>query len=355
MDEADVTDTNGMNDTNDVNEVTVGRAEGDQVDGNGNGEGMRALVIHRYGGPEELRVETVPEPVAGPGRVLVDVTLAGLNYADLEIRAGDYLQLPLPAVLGVDVVGRRREDGRRVVALLRTGGGYAEVAVPEAAHTVEVPDGVDDEQALALLEQGGTAYGALVLAGRLRPGDAVGVSAAAGGVGHLAVQLARELGASRVVALASTPEKREFLRSLGADSVLDPEDPDLAARLAESGGLDLFLDSVGGRVLRAGLAGLAPFGRLVSVGARGGVEDGFTMGELNERSAGAQGFWLKHVLADRALFEEVADHLFRLAAEKRVVAWIDRTVPLSGVAEVHRAMAARRTRGKVLVDVRRVE
>ncbi|MFE7532497.1 zinc-binding dehydrogenase, partial [Kitasatospora sp. NPDC057542] len=335
----------------DVDEVTVDEVTVDKVAGDGNG--MRAVVIHRYGGPEELRIETVPEPVAGPGRVLVDVSLAGLNYADLECRTGEYLRFPLPAVLGVDVVGRRREDGRRVVALLRTGGGYAPVAVPEAAHTVEVPEGVDDEQALALLEQGATAYGALTLAGRLRPGEAVAVTAAAGGVGHLAVQLARALGAGRVVGLASTPEKREFVRSLGADTVLDPEDPDLAGRLAESGGLDLFVDSVGGRVLRAGLAGLAPFGRLVSVGARGGVEDGFTMGELTGRSAGVQGFWLKHVLTDRALFEGIADHLFRLAAERRLVARIDRTVPLSGVAAAHRAMAARETVGKVLVDVRR--
>ncbi|MFF4383522.1 zinc-binding dehydrogenase [Kitasatospora sp. NPDC001547] len=317
------------------------------------GSRMRALVIHRYGGPEELRIATVPQPVAAPGRVLVDVTLAGLNYADLEIRAGEYLQLPLPAVLGVDVVGRRRADGKRVVALLRTGGGYAEVAAPEAAHTVEVPDGVDDAQALALLEQGATAYGALTLAGRLRAGETVAVTAAAGGVGHLAVQLARALGAGRVVALASTPEKREFLRSLGADLVLDPEDPELAGRLAESGGVDLFLDSVGGPVLRAGLAGLAPFGRLVSVGAREGVVDTFTMTELTEGSAGAQGFWLKHVLTDRALFEGIADHLFRLAVEGRVVARIDRTVPLSGVAAAHRAMAARQTVGKVLVDVHR--
>ncbi|MFJ6618073.1 zinc-binding alcohol dehydrogenase family protein [Kitasatospora sp. NPDC091335] len=323
------------------------------ADVTGDGAGMRAVVIDRYGGPEELRLATVPEPAAGPGRVLVDVTLAGLNYADLECRTGEYLRFPLPAVLGVDVVGRRRGDGRRVVALLRTGGGYAEVAAPEAAHTVEVPDGVGDEQALALLEQGATAYGALTLTGRLRPGEAVGVTAAAGGVGHLAVQLARELGAGRIVALASTPEKREFARSLGADTVFDPEDPDLAGRLAESGGLDLFLDSVGGKVLRAGLAGLAPFGRLVSVGARGGVEDGFTVGELAEGSAGLAVFWLKHALADRALFTGIAGQLFRLAADGRLVARIDRTVPLSGVAAAHRAMAARETMGKVLVDVRR--
>ncbi|MFF7992652.1 zinc-binding alcohol dehydrogenase family protein [Kitasatospora xanthocidica] len=316
--------------------------------------GMRAAVIHRYGGPEEFRTETVPEPVAGPGQVLIDVTLAGLNYADLHCRTGEYARYPLPAVLGADVVGRRRGDGRRVAALLRSGGGYARVARAEAAHTVELPDGVADEQALALLEQGATAYGALTLAGRLRPGETVAVTSAAGGVGHLAVQLARELGAGRVLALASTPAKREFVRSLGADRVLDPGDPELAERLAaESGGVDLFVDLVGGRVLRAGLEALAPFGRLLSVGARGGAEESFSVDELADRSAGLLGFWLQHVLADRVLFAGVAERLFRLAAERRLVARIDRTVPLSGVAGAHRALAARETMGKVLVDVHR--
>ncbi|MFD8749983.1 zinc-binding alcohol dehydrogenase family protein [Kitasatospora sp. NPDC059577] len=315
--------------------------------------GMRAAVIHRYGGPEEFRTETVPEPVAGPGQVLIDVTLAGLNYADLHCRTGEYARYPLPAVLGADVVGRRRGDGRRVVALLRAGGGYARVAVAEAAHTVEVPDGVADAQALALLEQGATAYGALTLAGRLRPGETVAVTAAAGGVGHLAVQLARELGAGRVLALASTPAKREFARSLGADRVLDPADPGLADRLGESGGVDLFVDLVGGPVLRAGLAGLAPFGRLLSVGARGGPEESFSVDELADRSAGLLGFWLQHVLADRALFAATAARLFELAAGRRLVARIDRTVPLSGVAGAHRVLAARETMGKVLVDVGR--
>ncbi|MEV6978596.1 zinc-binding dehydrogenase [Kitasatospora sp. NPDC093806] len=315
--------------------------------------GMRAAVIHRYGGPEEFRTETVPEPVAGPGQALIDVTLAGLNYADLHCRTGEYARYPLPAVLGADVVGRRRADGRRVAALLRSGGGYAEVARVEQAFTVEVPDGVGDEQALALLEQGATAYGALTLAGRLRPGEAVAVTAAAGGVGHLVVQLARELGAGRVVGLASTPEKRAFVRSLGADRTLDPGDPGLAGRLAESGGVDLFVDSVGGPVLRAGLAALAPFGRLLSVGARGGPEDVFSVDELADRSAGLLAFWLEQVLADRVLFAGIAGRLFELAAQGRLVARIDRTVPLTGVAGAHRALAARETMGKVLVDVRR--
>ncbi|WP_406206509.1 zinc-binding dehydrogenase [Kitasatospora sp. NBC_01560] len=314
---------------------------------------MRAAVIRRYGGPEELRAETVPEPSPGPGQVLIDVTLAGLNYADLHCRAGEYRRYPLPAVLGADVVGRRRDDGRRVAALLRDGGGYAQVVCAEEAFTVEVPDAVGDQQALALLEQGATAYGALTLLGRLRPGERVAVTAAAGGVGHLAVQLARELGAGRVVGLASTAAKREFVRGLGADATFDPTDPKLVDRLGESGGIDLFVDSVGGGVLRSGLAALAPFGRLLSVGARGGPEESFSVAELADGSVGVLGFWLQHVLDDRALFAGVAEQLFRLAADGRLVARIDRVVPLDAVAGAHRAMGARETMGKVLVDVHR--
>ncbi|WP_441246921.1 quinone oxidoreductase family protein [Kitasatospora sp. McL0602] len=313
---------------------------------------MRAAVIHRHGSPEEFRTELLPEPVAGPGQCLIDVTLAGLNYADLHCRRGEYGTQPLPAVLGADVVGRRRSDGRRVAALLRAGGGYAEVACAEAAYTVELPDGVGDEQALALLEQGATAYGALALLGRVRPGERVVVTAAAGGVGHLAVQLARELGAGRVVGLASTPAKRDFVRSLGADAALDPADPGLPALLAESG-VDLFMDTVGGPLLRAGLAALAPFGRLLSVGARGGAEDTFAVDELADRSAGLLAFWLQHVLDDRALFTMTAGHLLHLAERGRLTARIDRVLPLSAVGEAHRALAARETMGKVLLDVHR--
>ncbi|MFJ5116498.1 zinc-binding alcohol dehydrogenase family protein [Kitasatospora sp. NPDC088548] len=315
--------------------------------------GIRAAVIRRYGGPEEFRAETVPEPAAGPGQVLIDVALAGVNYADLHCRTGGYARFPLPAVLGADVIGRRRGDGRRVAALLRTGGGYAQVACAERSFTVEVPDEVGDEQALALLEQGATAYAALALLGRLRPGECVAVTAAAGGVGHLAVQLARELGAGRVLGLASTPAKREFVRSLGADAVFDPAAPELAELLAESGGVDLFVDSAGGRGLRDGLAALAPFGRLLCVGARGGPEEAFAVDELAERSAGVLGFWLQHVLDDRVLFSGVVEQLFRLAGRGRLTARIDRIVPLSGVGGAHRALAARQTMGKVLIDVHR--
>ncbi|WP_329172753.1 quinone oxidoreductase family protein [Streptomyces sp. NBC_01477] len=310
---------------------------------------MRAVVLRRFGGPEELRPAELPEPEAGQGESVIDVTLAGLNFADLEIREGVYAPPRLPAVLGADVVGRRRSDGRRVVALLRAGGGYAQVAVARDAYTVEVPAGIDDAQAVGLLEQGCTAYGALVTAGRLRPGDSVAVAAAAGGVGHLAVQLALALGAGPVAAVASTPEKRAFVRSLGAQVAVGR-----AEELGEAlpNGVDLYLDSVGGRELRAGLAAVAPFGRLVSVGARGGLSDTLAMDDLTGRSVGVHGLWMQQVLAAPQVFARASGMLFTLARRGLLTARIDRVVPLSGVGAAHAAMAARETMGKVLVDVR---
>ncbi|GAB2592271.1 zinc-binding dehydrogenase [Streptomyces capparidis] len=318
---------------------------------------MDAAVLREYGGPGALRVETIPEPVPGPDEVLIDVTVAGLNFADLYRRAGRYDPPPLPAVLGADVAGTLRSDGRRVAALLRRRGGYAQAAAAKAALTVPLPDDVDDRQAVALLEQGLTAHGALFTLGRLRAGESVAVTAAAGGVGHLAVQLAREAGASRVVGTASTAAKRAFLRDLGVDAALDPASPELAEELREAthGGPDLCLDTVGGPLLHTALDALAPFGRLVSVGERAetGDDDGaqrVAVADLARRSVGVLGFWLRHTLEDRALFTASTTRLFDLAATGRLTAHIDRVVPLSAVPAAHTAMERRTTLGKILID-----
>ncbi|WP_422756739.1 quinone oxidoreductase family protein [Micromonospora sp. WMMD708] len=332
---------------------------------------MRAVVLHRPGASDALRVERIPEPSPGPGESLIDVTLTGVNFDDLERAAGVPPQPPLPAVLGVEAVGRRRADGRRVVALLRQGGGYAEVAAARDAYTVEVPADIDDAQALGLFEQGVTAHGALYLAGRLRAGESVAVSAAAGGVGHLAVQLAVAAGAAPVIGLASTAVKRQFVTRLGVDVALDPADPELADRLrtaAGGTGVDLFVDSVGGAVARSALASLAPFGRLVCLGWRppgppgsDGAADprtpagvvAVTTAQLAQGSIGCAGFWMRHVVDDRALLRATAERLFDLAAQGLVTVHVDRTVALHEIGLAHAAVATRATTGKVLIDVRR--
>ncbi|GAA3034631.1 NADPH2:quinone reductase [Actinokineospora globicatena] len=317
--------------------------------------GMRAAVMRRVGGPEVLAVADVALPGAADGQSLVDVTYAGINFDDIERRAGDGPTPELPAVLGVDVVGRRRRDGRRVVVLMRHGGGYAQVAAATDAHSVEVPDDISDEQAIGVFEQGATAYGALTLAGRVRPGESVVVSAAAGGVGHLAVQLAVALGARPVIGIASTEAKRAFVRDLGADHALEPG---ADVRDVTGGrGVDLVIDATGGDSTRALLAGVAPFGRLVSYGWRAATPDRgvvtVSTGELTDRSIGCAGFWMRHVVDDRPLLEAITDELFGYARKGLLHAHIDRIVPLDRVGEAHAAVADRRTTGKVLVDVRR--
>lgn len=319
---------------------------------------MLAAVMRGPGGPDVLRVERVPQPVPGAGQSLVDVSFAGVNFDDLERRGGDTPPPPLPAVLGVDLVGRRRRDGRRVVALMRGGGGYAQVAAATDAHSVEPPEDLSDEQAVAIFEQGATAYGALLLAGRLTRGESVAVSAAAGGVGHLAVQLAVALGARPVIGIASTAAKRALVTRLGADVALDPAAGDFDERLrAATGGrgVDLAVDATGGDRTRALLRGLAPFGRLVCYGwraeepARGAIS--VSTEELTDRSVGCAGFWMRHVVDDRPLLHGIADELFRLATRGDLVAHVDRIVPLSGAGAAHAAIAARATAGKVLIDV----
>lgn len=318
---------------------------------------MRAAVLHEVGDPGVFRVATLPEPVAGPGQSLVDVTYAGINFDDVERRGGITPPPPLPAVLGVDLVGRRRSDGRRVAVLMRGGGGYAQVAAATDAHTVEIPDDVTDVQAAALYEQGATAYGALFLAGRLQAGESVVVSAAAGGVGHLAIQLAVAHGARPVVGIASTPGKRALVARLGADVVL-AQGEDLAERLRDAtGGVDLAVDATGGAQTRALLRGLTPFGRLVSYGqraeepGRGAVT--VSTADLVDTSTGCAGFWMRHVVDDRALLCRITAELFGLAAKGSLVAHVDRVVPLTGVGAAHAAIEARATAGKVLVDVNR--
>ncbi|MFI9721860.1 zinc-binding alcohol dehydrogenase family protein [Streptomyces sp. NPDC052396] len=310
---------------------------------------MRAVVMDRFGGPEVLRVREIPEPTAGPGEFLVDVTLAGVNYADLQVRQGAYRPPALPAVPGAEVVGRRRPDGRRVAALLRAGGGYAEVAAVKAAYSVELPEDIDDRTAAALLEQGCTAYAALVTVGRLAPGESVAVAAAAGGVGHLAVQLARALGASTVVGIASTEEKRQLARRAGAQHTVAS-----IGQVAEvvPGGVGLCLDSLGGPDLKPVLAALAPFGRLVYYGHRGQEPAAPSMAELTERSLGAHALWMQQVVDDRAVFTATVERLFALARAGRLTPHLDRVAPLARAAAVHSAMAGRRTMGKLLLDTR---
>ena len=182
---------------------------------------MRAIQMSEYGGPEVLALVELPVPQPGEDEVLVRVTRAGLNFADTHRRTNSYIAKDvLPLVPGTEVAGVREDTGERVVALVADGG-YAEYAIAPAALTFAIPGGVDDATALALLMQGLTAWHLYRTCGRVAAGESVVVHAAAGGVGSLAVQLGRPMGAGRVIATASTADKRALALELGADAAVD--------------------------------------------------------------------------------------------------------------------------------------
>src|SRR3954463_1775762 len=227
---------------------------------------MRAIHIEEFGGPEVLQVADLPVPEPGDGEVLIRVSLAGLNYADTHQRTNDYLaKYELPLVPGGEVAGVREDTGERVVAMCGLGG-YAEYATAPAALTFPIPDGVDDATALALIVQGLTAWHLYRTCAKVAAGESVVVHSAAGGVGSLAVQLGRAMGAGRVIATASSESKRELALELGADAAIDGAADGLTERLVEANGgapVDVVFEMAGGAVFDASLAALAPFGRLV--------------------------------------------------------------------------------------------
>ena len=317
---------------------------------------MRAIQVTRFGGPEALAVTELGEPVAGDGRLVVAVTAAGVNYADVSRVAGTYSPtVELPFVPGTEVVGRTA-DGRRVVGLTFDGGGFAEQATIRADAAVDVPDAVTDEQALALLVQGLTAWHLLRGSARLCDGESVVVNAAAGGVGSLAIQLAREFGAGRVIAAASTSDKRRLAIELGADTAVDSDPDGYAERVRRSNdgqGVDVVLDANGGSAITAGLATLAQFGRLVSYGDAGKHgRPPIDLALLAQRNLALSGFWLRPALALPFAYREPLVELLSLTAQGRLR-------PITGsryrLAEAGRAFAdltARRTTGKVVLLLR---
>jgi NADPH2:quinone reductase len=313
---------------------------------------MRAVQIEEFGGPEVLQVVDLPRPEPGEGEVLIEVSRAGVNFADTHQRENSYLsRFEVPLVLGGEVAGRT-QDGQRVIALLRSGG-YAQYAVAPRQTVFPIPDGVDDGAALALLIQGLTAWHLFRTAAKLAPGESVVVVSGAGGVGSLAVQLAKPFGAGRVIATASTQEKRGLAVSLGADAAVDPAVEDLKGALLEANDgkqVDVVLEMSGGRVFAACVEALAPFGRIVAYGIAGREQNTVETGRLMRKSRGVIGFWLMHCLGRREMMEEPLGDLFERAASGELVPQVGATYALSDVRRAHEDLQARRTSGKLLLD-----
>jgi NADPH2:quinone reductase len=313
---------------------------------------MRAIQLEEFGGPDAMKVAELPDPEPGDGQVVVDVVRAGINFADTHATRNDYLAAQeLPLIPGGEVAGRTR-DGRRVAALLASGGYAEKVVVPEAV-LVPVPDAVSDDQAAALLLQGLTARSLLRTCARLEQGESVVVQAAAGGTGSLAVQLAKRMGAGRVIALASSDTKRELALRLGADAAVDSRADDLEAAILEANEgeqVDVVLEMTGGQTFEACLAALAPFGRLVTFGLASREPVEVRNVDLMRTSRAVVGFWLMHLFRrPQELREGIAELLGAVANEELEVV-IGETYPLSEARRAHEEIAARKTHGKLLLD-----
>lgn len=314
---------------------------------------MKAIRIDRFGEPEVMTVVDLPEPAVGSGQVLLHVDRAGINFADVYLVENSYPEpARLPFVPGTEVVGRTA-DGRRLAALIPKGG-YAQRAAVWHHMSFPVPDEVGDAEALAMLVQGITAWHLLRTSARLAPGESVVVHAAAGGVGSLAVQLAKEWGAGRVIATASTPEKRRIAERLGADAIVDSVPEGLGPRLrAANRGkpVDIVLEMVGGQVFEASYAALAPFGRVVTYGMVSGTDARPpTLGNLMHQSRTIAGFWLPHALRSPALTAKTVTELFTLVAGGRLRPLAGREYPLSQAPAAHADLKARRSTGKLVLD-----
>jgi NADPH2:quinone reductase len=318
---------------------------------------MRAVLINEWGGPEVLElVDDQPEPEPGPGQQRVRVSAAGVNFADTHARENAYIaKYELPLVPGTEVAGTL-DDGTRVVAMPHHGG-YAEYAVADEQSIFPLPDGLGDHEALALLIQGLTAWHLYRTAAQVREGETVVVHSAAGGTGSLAVQLAKPMGAGRVIASASSPDKRELVAGLGADAVIDSAPEDMTQRLLDANDgkpVDVVFDMAGGPVFEQSAEALAPFGRIVVYGIASREQNDLRTGRLMRKSRGVVGFWLMHCLErPETMMREPLRDLFERAARGEITPQLGNVYPLTDVRQAHEDLVGRRTTGKLVLDLSR--
>ena len=324
---------------------------------------MRAAVAREYGSPETLRIEELPAPAPGPGAVRVRVHAAAVNFPDLLVLANRYqvkAELPFTpgselagevSACGADVTGFAPGDRVYGAALV---GAFAEEAVLPAAALSRIPAGVGFDAAAAFGVAYTTAWGALVSAAGLRAGETLLVLGAAGGVGLAAVELGRELGA-RVIAAASSEEKRALCRAKGAALALDSTPDGLRERVREAAGragVDVVLDPVGGGATEPALRTLAQGGRHVVVGFVAGEIPRIPTNLLLLRNARLVGFeiggWLRH---QPAAAREAKETLHAWLATGRIAPHVGGRFPLERTADALRLVAERRALGKLIIEL----
>lgn len=323
---------------------------------------MKAIQFKEYGGPEVLNTINAERPVATGRNVVIEVHAVGVNYADTARREGQYVvPTPLPYIPGAEVAGVVVEvgeevtsvkPGTRVVTLIESGG-YAEYALADERGLIPLPDQIDYRTAAALPLQGLSAYHVLKTMGRLEKGETVLVHAAAGGVGTIAVQLAKIFGAGKVIATASTAEKLELAREMGADVLINYTEEGWEQQVREATGkkgVDVALEMAGGDVFYKTLKCLAPFGRLVVFGVASGEQSNFNPAALMARNQSVIGFFLPQIMRRPEILLPSIQEIFQYVIEGKLKLTIGGTFPLEQAREVHTLLQGRKTTGKLILE-----
>jgi NADPH2:quinone reductase len=302
---------------------------------------VKAVVLRETGAPDRLELEEVPDPEPRAGEIVVRVRAAGVNFADVLVRQGRYPQPPeLPTVPGSEVAGE--SDGRRVMALPR-GGGYAEAIAVDESLVVPLPEDASFEEGAGFLLTYLTAWIPLTRQVRVGDGSVVLVHAGSGGVGSAAIQVAKHLGA-RVMATASTEEKRAVALEQGADEALGYDE------FAEKVRADVVLDPVGGEVFTQSFGVLNPLGTVVAIGFAGGWWESLDPAPLVGRNVGLQGFYLGRLMRHNpGLVRGAIGELVELWSSGAVKPLVGATFPLERAADAHELIEARRHVGKVVL------
>ncbi len=320
---------------------------------------MKAVVFDKVGGPEVLKIAEVPKPEVKPGTVLVKVRAAGINFADTLFRLGQYMMQPqLPDTPGLEAAGEieavgagveNLRPGQRVAALGSKM--YAEYALAPATQVIPIPDSLSFEQAAAFPVQVLTAWHMLHTAHDTRPGQMVLVHSAAGGVGIVAVQIAKVAGA-RVIGTVSSDSKGALAKEYGADDVINYATKDFAAeanRLTGGRGVDLILDAIGATTFDKGMTCLAPFGHLILYGRSGGAPEPLNLFRLFDKSTKVSGFTLYTVAAVPEAMRRGIEESFKLIAQGKVKLLVGKSFPLAQAAEAHKFMESRQSTGKLVL------
>lgn len=319
---------------------------------------MKAVRIHEFGGLDVLRWEEAPAPELRAHQALIRVDAAGVNYADLMRRGGNYPGPDLPASLGLEAAGTvvavgaevtGVSVGQRVMAM--GSGGQAELVAVNGNFVFPYPETIDPVQAGGMPIVFLTAYHLLKTRGQLEPGHTVLVQAGASGVGTVAIQLAKAWGA-RVIATASTQEKLDLCRSLGADVVINYTEQDFEEVVNEQSGgagVELILECVGGPVLEKSLRCVASYGRMITYGNASGTPASLPAGEIFAANRTVIGFSIGRSPQGRLDHQAAMSEIFPLLADGKARLVVDQVLPMSEVAAAHRHLAGRGTRGKVIL------